>query len=87
MQCINCNNILNGYPLVCPYCHTNPASCGSAPYSGTEGLQGDGVYCPEVAAGVTAYIGGLACVVCLPVGLGILGLGAVRYAYDKIKGR
>ena len=85
MQCVNCHADLNGYPLVCPYCKTNPASFGSEPYSGIQGLN-DGVYDPEVAAGVTVYIGGLACIVCLPVGLGIIGLAAVRYAYDKIKG-
>jgi hypothetical protein len=41
-HCVNCNAELNGYPLVCPYCHTNPAWFGSAPYSGIQGLQGSG---------------------------------------------
>jgi hypothetical protein len=86
-QCTNCNNQLNGYPLVCPYCHTNPSVWGSAPYSGTQGLN-DGVYDPEVAAFGTATIGGILCFgPLLPVGLGIIGLAAIRYVYDKSKGR
>lgn len=57
MQCINCNNNLNGYPLVCPYCHTNPAWFGSAPYSGIEGLQGNGG--PGLFDGLAEGIGSL----------------------------
>jgi hypothetical protein len=84
-QCINCRSEINVGAMVCPYCHTDPSSFGSQPYSGVQ--PHNGVYDPDVAAIAAAAIGGIACVICLPVGLGILGLGAIRYAYDKIKGR
>ena len=86
-QCVNCHADLNGYPLVCPYCKTNPSWFGSEPYSGLQGLN-DGVYDPEVAAFGAATIGGVLCFgPLLPVGLGIIGLAAIRYVYDKSKGR
>src|SRR6202034_2612642 len=77
MQCINCKSDLNGYPLVCPYCHTDPASFGSQPYSGIDPAnrpQADG---PTLLLTVLIFFGMIGRFVFPPVGIVLLGLAGI----------
>ena len=38
-ECVNCGNPVNGFVMVCPYCHTNPRHFGSQPYDGIRPIE------------------------------------------------
>src|ERR1019366_9127248 len=82
MRCVNCHNDLNGYPMVCPYCHTNPAHFGSQPYSG---IDPDIVNAPCNDAGTLVVVlwvlGIFLLLLCPPLGLVIIGAGFALFFY------
>jgi hypothetical protein len=85
MRCINCNNEINGLPLVCPYCHTNPAWFGSQPYDGVKNIGQPGPNDPEITLGL---LGLFAMPLLPPVGLtlwGIAGLSLVTKWWRRKK--
>ena len=85
MQCVNCKNEINIGGIVCPYCHTNPHSFDSKPYSncGNDGPPAD-------ALDGLAAIGAVTLCFNPVVGLGIIGVAGMGmvggWLWKKIKG-
>jgi hypothetical protein len=56
VKCVNCHNEIDGAPMVCPFCHTNPIIFGSEPYDGLKHINNPGPYSPEITLGVLGAV-------------------------------